>query len=198
MAMERLRTKWLSVVLDGVSHPSSTSALNAMKDQQAAASAARPVTERELTAQEWFERGLFASDPNEKVSLYSHAIQINPNFVDSFINRGVAFRDKRDVSREIEDYDAAIRLRPDYALAPYYNRGIALGDKGDLEGAIRDYVEAIRLRPDYPDAFINLGNAQRAKGDLEGALQNLTEAIRLRSDYTAAFHKPGVAAAVRF
>ena len=44
----------------------------------------------------------------------------------------------------LQDYNEAIRLKPDYALA-FYNRGIARRDKGDVEGALQDYNEAIRL-----------------------------------------------------
>ena len=44
----------------------------------------------------------------------------------------------------LEDFNEAIRLKPDYALA-YKNRGNARRAKGDVEGALQDYSEAIRL-----------------------------------------------------
>src|SRR5262249_13855772 len=64
-AMERLRTKYLNVPLETVLHPASASAVRHAKVQQAAARAAPSVTARELTAQEWYERGVHATRPDE-------------------------------------------------------------------------------------------------------------------------------------
>ena len=44
----------------------------------------------------------------------------------------------------MQDYNEAIRLKPDYAVA-FNNRGNARRAKGDIEGALQDYDEAIRL-----------------------------------------------------
>src|SRR3974377_1629306 len=74
----------------------------------------------------------------------------NPqNLAMAYNNRGLAFRAKGDVSRAPSDYDAAVRLDPDYA-GVRNNRGVTLHDKGDLEGAIADYNEAIRIEPNNP------------------------------------------------
>ncbi|HXZ67763.1 MAG TPA: toll/interleukin-1 receptor domain-containing protein, partial [Alphaproteobacteria bacterium] len=56
-AMARLREKFLNVPLEAVFHPASAPAQQAAVAQQAAASAAQAVSQRELTAQEWFEKG---------------------------------------------------------------------------------------------------------------------------------------------
>ncbi|TRU19375.1 MAG: tetratricopeptide repeat protein [Microcystis aeruginosa Ma_MB_S_20031200_S102] len=42
------------------------------------------------------------------------------------------------------DYNQAINIKPDYALA-YYNRGNAKYDLGDKQGAIADYNQAAQL-----------------------------------------------------
>ncbi|MBM3150059.1 MAG: tetratricopeptide repeat protein, partial [Chloroflexi bacterium] len=44
----------------------------------------------------------------------------------------------------ISDFNKAIELRPNYALA-YFNRGITLQLKGDTMAAIADYNKAIQL-----------------------------------------------------
>jgi tetratricopeptide (TPR) repeat protein len=46
----------------------------------------------------------------------------------------------------LKDYDEAIRLDPDYALA-YVPRALARNEKGDLNGALKDLDEAVRLDP---------------------------------------------------
>jgi tetratricopeptide (TPR) repeat protein len=96
----------------------------------------------------------------------------------TFYNRANARRAKGDLEGELQDYNEAIRLKPDYVLA-FNNRGIARRAKGDIEGALQDYSEAIRLKPDYALAFNNRGIARTDKGDMEGALQDYNEAIRL-------------------
>lgn len=61
-AMTRLREKYLNLPLEAVLHPASASAQRVAKSEQNAASAAPPVSERELTAQELYERGINASE----------------------------------------------------------------------------------------------------------------------------------------
>src|ERR1019366_8804977 len=69
-AMKRLRVKYLNVPLHTVLHPASASAQRSEKEQQAAAVSAPVVRQKELTAQEWFERGLNTSNDVEKLSCY--------------------------------------------------------------------------------------------------------------------------------
>jgi tetratricopeptide (TPR) repeat protein len=191
-AMERLREKFLNVPLEGVLHPPSSFAERATKRQQAAADIAPAVQEEELTAQQWFERGLDTKDLDEKVRFYSQAIRLKPNYPAAFNNRGIARHDKGDLEGELQDFNEAIRLKPDYSEA-FNNRGNARKAKGDWEGALQDYNEAIRLKPDSAGAFNNRGNARQGKGDLEGALEDYDEAIHLKPDSAEAFNNRGVA-----
>jgi len=186
-AMERLRSKYLNVALDTVLHPASASVVKAARVEQAAASAAPAVTERELTAQEWFERGFNTSDHDEELRFFSEAILLQPDFAEAFYNRGWSHYHKGELDEALQDYNEAIRLKPDYAEA-FNNRGNARKAQGDLEGALKDYNEAIRLKPDHAGAFYNRGIARKANSDQEGALQDYDEAIRLKPDYANAFY----------
>src|ERR1035441_3210365 len=186
-AMERLRGRYLNVPLTAVLHPASLPAQRAATEQKAAADAAPAVEEEELTAQQWFERGLAAAAIDEQLRFYSEAIRLKPDYADAFVNRGIARRAKGDVEGALQDFNEAIRLKPDSAIT-FIGRGNARRAKGDVEGALQDYNEAIRLKPDYADAFINRGVARRDKGDVEGALQDYNEAIRLKPDYALAFY----------
>jgi tetratricopeptide (TPR) repeat protein len=190
-AMGRLRQHYLNVPLKAVLHPASLPAQRATKRQQVAADTAPKVLEKELTAQQWFERGFDTKDLDEKVRFYSQAIRLKPDFAVAFVNRGNARKAKGDLEGALQDYNEAIRFKPDYALA-LNNRGATRKEKGDLDGALQDYDQAIRLKPDYFDAFYNRGNARKAKGDLEGALQDYNEAIRLKPDHASAFYNRGI------
>jgi tetratricopeptide (TPR) repeat protein len=61
-------------------------------------------------------------------------------------NRGLAYRAKGEHDRAIQDYDEAIKLNPNLAIA-FYNRGLAYGAKGQHDRAIQDFDQAIRLNP---------------------------------------------------
>src|ERR1017187_3054635 len=177
-AMGRLRDRFLSVPLNAVLHPASASLKRAVKKQKAAAGAAPAVQEKELTAQQWFERGFAAIEVDEKLRFYTEAIRLKPDYADAYNNRGNARQAKGDVEGALQDYTEALRLKPDYAKA-YHSRGAARHVKGDLEGALLDYTEAIRLKPDYALAYHNRSLTRRAKGDVEGAQQDDNEAARL-------------------
>ncbi|MCL2452715.1 MAG: tetratricopeptide repeat protein, partial [Alphaproteobacteria bacterium] len=166
-AMNKLRSQFLNVALESISHPASLSApaLQAAKTQQAAASAAPTVGEEVLTAQAWFERGFNATDPHEKIRCYTEAIHLKPDYAEAYNNRGNARRDKGNLDGALQDYSEALRFKPDYATA-YNNRGITRRDKGNLDGALQDYSEALRFKPDYATAYNNRGITRRDKGDL--------------------------------
>jgi Tfp pilus assembly protein PilF len=191
-AMEKLRTRFLNVPLGAVSHPASTPALEAAKEQQVAASAAPVVQEGALSAQTYFERGFSAVDLDEKIRFYSEAIQLKPDYTSAWNNRGNARHDKGDLEGALADYDEAIRLEPNYASA-WNNRGNVRHDEGDLEGARADFDEAIRLKPEDAEAWYNRGYVRHDKGDVRGALADYDEAIRLKPDFVAAYNKRGIA-----
>ena len=80
----------------------------------------------------------------------------------------------------IENYDTAIRLRPDYTEA-YYNRGIAKHKLGRYTAAVEDYDTAIRLRPDYTEVYYNRGIAKRKLGRYTAAIEDYDTAIQLKT-----------------
>jgi tetratricopeptide (TPR) repeat protein len=190
-AMERLRG-FLNVPLSAVIHPPSASAIRAAKQQNAAANAAPPVREEELTAQQYFEQAFASSDLDEEIRLNSEAIRLEPSFSEAYNNRGIAREQKGDLEGALQDYNKAIELKPDHA-GPYNNRGNARQERGDLDGALEDYGNAIQIKPDYAEAYYNRGNALEAKGDLEGALEDYGNAIQIKPDYAAAYFNRGIA-----
>jgi tetratricopeptide (TPR) repeat protein len=190
-AMDRLRAKHLNIAVDAVLHPASSAASQAVTQQQAAAAAAPPVQPCELSAEEWFERGIGATDPDEELRCYTEAIRLKPDYASAYLHRGLARVAKGDLDGALKDYDAAIGVEPDYARA-YNNRGKIRAAKRDLDGALKEYDAAIRLKPDYASAHFHRGLARVAKGDLDGALADYTEAIRLQPDDAAAYHNRGL------
>jgi tetratricopeptide (TPR) repeat protein len=88
--------------------------------------------------------------------------------------------------RAIEDYNEAIRLKPDYANA-YLNRGRTYANLNQYQRAIQDYDEAIRLKPDYADAYCNRGIAYANLNQYQRVIEDYSEVIRLKPDYADAY-----------
>ncbi|MEP7289963.1 MAG: toll/interleukin-1 receptor domain-containing protein [Chloroflexota bacterium] len=150
------------------------------------------VTEKQLTAQEYFRRALArpGNDLDGIIADYSESIRLRPNNPTAFNNRGIARQNKGDWAGAITDYSEAIRLRPNSAL-PYNNRGYVRVLSGDPDSAIIDCTEAIRLKPDFAIAYDSRGDARAAKGDLDGAIKDYFEAIRLKPDDAEFYYNRG-------
>jgi len=191
-AMARLREKSMNVSLDAVPHPASAAARQAAEAQQVAAEAAPIVSQEQLTAQEWFEKGFNATDTDEKIRCYSEAIRLEPNFAAAYNNRGLARHTKEDLDGFLDDFAKLISLKP-YDAYAYFGRGLASQKKGDLDGALRDYTMVIHLNPGLTDAYCNRGLVHGRKGDLDRALQDFSEAIRLRPDLAIAYYGRAIA-----
>src|ERR1039457_3675209 len=85
-AMGRLRDRYLNVSLTAVLHPVSLPVQQVSIEQKAAAEAAPAVQEKELTAQQWFERGFAVIDLDEKLRFYNEAVRLKPDYADAFNN----------------------------------------------------------------------------------------------------------------
>jgi tetratricopeptide (TPR) repeat protein len=77
-----------------------------------------------------------------------------------------------DVDGAVKDYDEAIRLKPDFAVA-FYNRAIARSAKGDADGALEDYSEAIRLDPGDVDSLYNRAQIWQERHQPAAAMMDL-------------------------
>ena len=77
------------------------------------------------------------------------AVAENPRDVKARNNLGVLLEKSGDTQGAIEQYQAALRINPDYAEA-HVNLGNALSQiPGRQSEAIAEYQAAVRIRPDY-------------------------------------------------
>ena len=91
----------------------------------------------------------------------------------------------------IADYDMAIQLRPDYAIA-YNDRGVVKGKLGEYKAAIEDYDEAVRIKPDCVVAYYNRGRTKDQLEQVSAAIEDYNIAIELEPAYTDAYNDRGV------
>ena len=99
-------------------------------------------------------------------------------------NRGVEYGNKGNYDQAIEDFNEALRIKPDDKVALYYRAG-AYRFKGNYDRAIEDYNAALRIEPDYQDALRARGLAYVGKGNYDRAIEDYTAALRIKPDLLA-------------
>jgi Flp pilus assembly protein TadD len=122
-------------------------------------------------------------------TLFRHTLEITESS-GAHYSLGCALEKKGQTDEAIQQYQEAVRLKPDYAEARN-NLGDALLNKGQTDEAIQQYQEATRLKPDYAEAYYDLGIALVQKGQTDQAIQQYQEAIRLKPDYAEARNNLG-------
>jgi predicted aspartyl protease/Tfp pilus assembly protein PilF len=103
-------------------------------------------------------------------------------------SRGNAFMAKGDLDHALAEYDAALKVDPQYAPA-IANRGSIEVAKGDYAQGIVDATRAIELNPKLASAFVIRGNAKRRTGDFQGAITDYAHAIEIEPKLASAYNQ---------
>ncbi len=191
-AMERLRTKFLKRPVSGAIQPAPAADQPTVSRKIEEAASEPPPTQEQLTAEQYFFRGLVRhkTDIKGRITDYSESIRLNPYTAPPYSNRGIAYYDKGDYDAAILDFDKAIGLGPKNAIM-YSNRGSAYSAKGNFDAAIRDYDEAIRLDPESAPAYADRGWLHLGKREYDEAIRDYNTAIRLDPEYSIAYNNRG-------
>jgi len=150
------------------------------------------------TAGDYVRRGMDFVNQREfdkAIQEFTRVIQLEPNNVQAYAWRGIAYRDKDnpDLDRAIADLTQALRLSPsksiEESLAMAYNkRALVYFNNENFDKAIADYTEAIRLDPENRVTneikYNNRGLAYYYKGDLARAIADLEMAVRINPNNT--------------
>lgn len=94
--------------------------------------------------------------------------------------RGAA-EDESDPNGALQDYNKAIELNPNLALA-FNDRGLLFYNADEYDRALEDFNRAIELDPKFETAFDNRGVTYFAKKDNGHALADYDHAIELNPD----------------
>jgi Flp pilus assembly protein TadD len=113
-----------------------------------------------------------------------------PDDADTRNALGVAYVQVGRVADAVAQFRAALRVRPDLAMA-HYNLGvIAMGDNSVVEAEAR-FRRAIELRPDYAEARNNLGIVLEATGRVNDAEAQYRGAIAAHANNAGAHNNLG-------
>ncbi|HEY4903524.1 MAG TPA: tetratricopeptide repeat protein [Candidatus Sulfotelmatobacter sp.] len=110
-------------------------------------------------------------------SLAAHDVKNDPSNFEAHYNLAAMLQARGQLDDAVSEYEAALRLRPDDAVANNA-MGAALLANGRPQQAIAFLAAAVEARPDYFDAHYNLGNALAQLANFEGALRQFRLAIQ--------------------
>ena len=120
-----------------------------------------------------------AHDTNAAIRCFDKALNLNPNYVEAWVRKGVTLLDIG------EDYDAQVCLNKAVKLSPKsfkarYNRGKCLLKLKYYDEAILDFQQAISIKPKHAASHEYLAEGFRAIGEDELAQQHQDIADALR------------------
>lgn len=113
---------------------------------------------------------------------------------ESKYNSGTEKFNAKDIEGALADFNEAIRLDPNLALA-YLNRGAVYISKGAFDAGIADETKALELKlprvEDTASAHTNRAVAYASREDYDKAIADANEAIKLKADYAKAYFARG-------
>jgi len=117
-------------------------------------------------------------DLKKAAEAYTKAINIKPEDITSYFNRGIIYSKMGFYDKAIDDYNKVIELNPDYAEA-YNNRGWAYIQKGLFNRAIQDCDKALVLDPDMATAYYTRGVSYTHIGSFDKAKMDFQRSCEL-------------------
>ena len=107
-----------------------------------------------------------------------HEVEKSPGSFEARYNLGEMLQARGDLGGAIDQFEYAIKIRPNDAVANNALGGALLA-KGDLAGAVKQFDFALKVQPQYFDAHYNRGTALAAQENFMGAAAEFAEAAKL-------------------
>ena len=123
--------------------------------------------------------------PAHAIECFDRALLQRPD-AETLFNRANALQRLSRTEEAVTSYDAALRLREDFAEC-WNNRGIALLELKRFEAALASCDAALAHRPQYPRALNNRGMALLRSKRWNEASTTFKRALDLQADYAAAW-----------
>ena len=139
------------------------------------------------------EHDLAIEDYDTVIKLTNIVIEMNPNDIEAYIHRGIAYHHKGEYNSAVANFTKAIELDPSIPQL-YLARCVAYHQKGEYGYAIENVTKALELNPDNAEAYQHRalayqrkGDYDRSKGDYDHAIADFTKAIELESNNTKVY-----------
>ena len=96
-----------------------------------------------------------AGQVDDGITHIKQALEINPKYVDAYVNLASALRKKGQKAQAIEEYEKALKMDPNNAVANN-NYGVSLAETGKVDEAMEHFRAALDAQPYYFNALNNL------------------------------------------
>lgn len=97
---------------------------------------------------------------------------------DAHVHRGMARQIAGQSAAALDDFNLALKYRPDHALTLAYRAGV-YGMQGQIEAGLRDVDAVLAREPDHVIALGNRGILREKAGDYAGARADMAKLIPL-------------------
>ncbi|SHN65415.1 tetratricopeptide repeat protein [Desulfovibrio litoralis] len=114
------------------------------------------------------------SDPEQAIALLNKVIQLEPNYAEAYLWRGLALSELTKWEEAFDDITKAIRLDP--SAMNYAYRGLVSMHSGNTIGAQRDLDESIRINPHQHRAYNFRGTLNVLLEKVEAACEDFNKA----------------------
>ncbi|MDR1149057.1 MAG: tetratricopeptide repeat protein [Spirochaetaceae bacterium] len=126
----------------------------------------------------------------EAEELFNKLVMLYPNS-EAYSERGRFYRETGNLSRALEDLDAAKKLDP-YNYWVSYDKGRVLLSMGKQREALEEFDYANKLEPDIFISYVYSAGIRDELEDIDGAAHDYETLVRLRPDYYFALEGLGV------
>lgn len=130
-------------------------------------------------------------DFGQAIHWFDSALMITPRDAELLVNRGIAFEKSGDARSAQRDYEAALALNANLAIAKH-NLSVLLSKNGKHTTAEQMLNEAIDDNPQLPFAYAERGYHHMSRGDYQKALIDFDHAIQLDSSQQDYFLNRGI------
>jgi serine/threonine protein kinase len=145
------------------------------------------------TADDYYRNGqnLDGKDSIKSIEAYTKAIEINRNYTEAYIGRGIAERDSGNNGNAIKDFEKAIQLNPQSSIS-YIYRGLIWQDLNESAKAKSDFSKVFKIKPNDATDYHARGLASTNSGDNKEAIEAYDKAISLNPEFRRAYINRGI------
>lgn len=124
-----------------------------------------------------FAKGKYA----ESIEAYTRAIEVDPDNLNAYIQRGLAYSITKEYEKAAADYSLVLEKKPDM-INVKNSRGSAYLKLKMYDKAFADFNDIIHADPDNQEAYNNRGWCKKYLGDQEGACEDWKKSKKLGND----------------
>jgi tetratricopeptide (TPR) repeat protein len=126
---------------------------------------------------------------------YEKALKQEPNFIEAYRDRAIAFCDIEEYDKAIKDFDRAIDINSDDASL-FYLRGSCYYSRYDEdedydEQAIMDFTAAIEIDKNFIDAYLMRAKIYEEQGEYNSAIEDHSSVINIKPDNCDYYNERG-------